>query len=62
MVIALATVAAAWRLETVPGHIPRPKLAITMPVDALPMIPRRRVRPSVVTREHVLTEGARHGN
>ncbi len=42
MVIALATVAARWRLTTVPGHVPRPVRAITMPVDALPMTPTRR--------------------
>jgi cytochrome P450 len=42
MILALATVAARWRLESVPGHQPRPKLAITMPVDSLPMTARRR--------------------
>ncbi|HEV2887536.1 MAG TPA: cytochrome P450 [Jatrophihabitans sp.] len=42
MVISLATVAANWQLESVPGHQPRPKPAITMPVDALPMTATRR--------------------
>jgi cytochrome P450 len=42
MILTLATVAARWRLEPVPGHVPRPKLAVTMPVDSLPMVPRRR--------------------
>jgi cytochrome P450 len=42
MVIALATVAARWRLVPVPGHTPRPKPAITMPVDSLPMTVHRR--------------------
>jgi pentalenene oxygenase len=42
MIILLATVAALWRLVSVPGHEPRPKLAITMPVDALPMTVHRR--------------------
>lgn len=37
MVVTLATIAARWRLVPVPGHTPRPKPAITMPVDALPM-------------------------
>jgi cytochrome P450 len=52
MVITLATIAATWQLVTTPGHVPRPKLAITMPVDALPMTPKRRVQPDVT----------RHGN
>ena len=42
MITVLATVAARWRLAPVPDHQPRPKLAITMPVDALPMVPHRR--------------------
>ena len=42
MIISLATIAARWRLVSVPGHEPRPKLAITMPVDALPMTVHRR--------------------
>jgi len=64
MVITLATVAASWRLEVVPGHVPRPRLAITMPVDALPMIPTRRAQPSAAPREEpiLVAEGARHGN
>lgn len=63
MVIALATVAGAWRLAPVPGHVPRPKLAITMPVDSLPMVPRRRVRPSPSADvDRRLPVGARHGN
>ncbi|GAA5127369.1 cytochrome P450 [Haloechinothrix salitolerans] len=43
MVITLATIATRWRLTSVPGHVPQPKLAITMPVDSLPMIAHRRV-------------------
>jgi cytochrome P450 len=46
MVITLATIAATWQLVTVPGHVPRPKLAITMPVDTLPMTAKRRVQPN----------------
>jgi pentalenene oxygenase len=42
MIIILATIAARWRLLSVPGHTPRPKLAITMPVDSLPMTAHRR--------------------
>ncbi|RLK58081.1 pentalenene oxygenase [Actinokineospora cianjurensis] len=42
MTLTLASIASRWRLEPVPGHTPRPKVALTMPVDALPMIPRRR--------------------
>jgi pentalenene oxygenase len=42
MIIALATVAGRWRLRSVPGHTPKPKLAITMPVDSLPMTVHRR--------------------
>ena len=42
MIISLATVAARWQLVSTPGHQPRPKPAITMPVDSLPMIARRR--------------------
>jgi cytochrome P450 len=42
MIISLATIAARWRLVPVPGHQPRPKPAITMPVDALPMTAHRR--------------------
>jgi pentalenene oxygenase len=45
MIITLATVAASWQLVTA-GHVPRPKPAITMPVDALPMTARRRSHPS----------------
>jgi pentalenene oxygenase len=62
MVIALATVAAAWQLVPVPGHVPRPKLAITMPVDALPMTARHRA-PAVAARlDNQLPVGASHGN
>jgi len=42
MIISLATITAQWRLVSVPGHRPRPKPAITMPLDALPMEVRRR--------------------
>ncbi|MEU6038424.1 cytochrome P450 [Actinomadura sp. NPDC047616] len=42
MIITLATIAARWRLAAVPGHTPRPRPAITMPVDSLPMIAHRR--------------------
>jgi cytochrome P450 len=42
MIISLATIAARWRLVPVPGHEPRPKPALTMPVDALPMTAHRR--------------------
>ncbi|MEN3309330.1 MAG: hypothetical protein V7603_5532 [Micromonosporaceae bacterium] len=42
MVVTLATVAARWRLLSVPGHHPRPKFAFTMPVNALPMTAQRR--------------------
>jgi cytochrome P450 len=42
MIISLATIAARWHLVSVPGHTPRPKPAITMPVDSLPMIAHRR--------------------
>ncbi|GAA3011162.1 cytochrome P450 [Actinokineospora diospyrosa] len=42
MALTLASIAARWRLEPVPGHTPKPKVALTMPVDALPMVPRRR--------------------
>lgn len=42
MVVSLATVAARWRLLSVPGHRPRPKFAFTMPVNALPMTAQRR--------------------
>lgn len=46
LVISLATIAARWRLVPVPGHRVRPKPAITMPVNALPMTAHRRdVRP-----------------
>ncbi|TCO59652.1 cytochrome P450 [Actinocrispum wychmicini] len=46
MTLTLASIAARWRLEPAPGRGPRPKVALTMPVDALPMIPRRRFRPA----------------
>ncbi|MFC9440146.1 cytochrome P450 [Nocardia sp. NPDC057030] len=47
LIIVLATIAARWRLVSVPGHQPRPKPAVTMPVDALPMtVHRRRVQPA----------------
>lgn len=42
MIISLATIVGRWRLVSVPGHRPRPKPAITMPVDALPMTVHRR--------------------
>lgn len=42
MIVALATVAARWRLVPVPGHSPKPKPAVTMPVDSLPMTAHRR--------------------
>ncbi|MFE2756028.1 cytochrome P450 [Actinosynnema sp. NPDC059335] len=46
LVISLATIAARWRLTPVPEHRVRPKPAITMPVNALPMTAHRRdVRP-----------------
>jgi cytochrome P450 len=63
MVITLATVVTAWRLVTVPGHVPQPRLAITMPVDSLPMIARSRGHQSSgcpVNHKHAL--GARNGN
>jgi len=63
MVIGLATIAARWDLTTVPGHVPRPKLAITMPVDSLPMTPPRRVRPDAARQDDQrLPVGARNGN
>jgi cytochrome P450 len=42
MIVLLATITSRWRLVSVPGHQPKPKLAITMPVDSLPMIAHRR--------------------
>lgn len=42
MIVTLATVTARWRLLSVPGHEPRAKPAITMPVDTLPMTSIRR--------------------
>ena len=42
MIVLLATITARWRLVSAPGHQPKPKLAITMPVDSLPMIAHRR--------------------
>jgi cytochrome P450 len=42
MIISLATVAARWRLLSVPGHHPRPKFAFTMPINALPMTAQHR--------------------
>ncbi|MCC8245510.1 cytochrome P450 [Saccharothrix luteola] len=42
LVLSLATIAARWRLVPVPGHRVRPKPAVTMPVNALPMIARSR--------------------
>ena len=42
MIVLLATITARWQLASVPGHQPKPKLAITMPVDSLPMIAHRR--------------------
>jgi len=64
MEIALATVAARWQLATVPGHVPRPVRAITMPVDALPMIPTRRDHASRTFRpdRRPIAAGARHGD
>jgi cytochrome P450 len=62
MVIALATVTAAWRLTPVPGHVPRPKPAITMPVDALPMIATSRAAPRAVRPDpHQVPIGATDG-
>lgn len=64
MVITLATVVTTWQLVTIAGHVPRPKLAITMPVDALPMTPRRRqIQPNSVRHaNHQVPIGARDGN
>lgn len=63
MAIALATIAAAWRLRTLPGHVPEPKLAITMPVDALPMIAHRRAPSRAARPVHDrLAVGATDGN
>ncbi|MGX1777053.1 cytochrome P450 [Nocardia brasiliensis] len=42
LIIVLATIMGRWRLASVPGHQPRPKPAVTMPVDALPMTVHRR--------------------
>ncbi|RJO72511.1 cytochrome P450 [Nocardia panacis] len=42
LTIVLATLTARWRLVPVPGHEPKPKPAMTLPVDALPMTPHRR--------------------
>ncbi|PXX70591.1 pentalenene oxygenase [Nocardia tenerifensis] len=42
LIIVLATIAARRRLVSVPGHQPRPKPAVTMPVDSLPMTVHRR--------------------
>ncbi|MFD0206872.1 MULTISPECIES: cytochrome P450 [Saccharothrix] len=42
LTVSLATIAARWRLVPVPGHRVRPKPAITMPVNALPMIAHSR--------------------
>ncbi|GLZ42760.1 cytochrome P450 [Actinokineospora sp. NBRC 105648] len=42
MTLTLASIASKWRLEPVPGKEPRAKVALTMPVDALWMIPRHR--------------------
>ncbi|MBQ1044340.1 MULTISPECIES: cytochrome P450 [unclassified Micromonospora] len=44
MIVSLASIAARWRLEPVPGHEPKPVPAMTMPVDALPMTARLRTR------------------
>jgi cyclooctat-9-en-7-ol 5-monooxygenase len=43
MIVTLASVTSRWRLVSVPGRVPRPKPAITMPVDALPMTVHRRI-------------------
>jgi pentalenene oxygenase len=45
MTIVLATIAARWRLVPASDRPPQPKLAITMPVDALPMVVKRRDAP-----------------
>ncbi|WP_211239226.1 cytochrome P450 [Actinokineospora inagensis] len=42
MTLTLASVASRWRLTPVPGHTPKPKTALTMPVDSLPMVAHRR--------------------
>ncbi|WP_225732687.1 MULTISPECIES: cytochrome P450 [unclassified Nocardia] len=42
LILVLATIVARWRLVSVPGHQVRPKPAVTMPVDALPMTVHRR--------------------
>ncbi|WP_367127547.1 cytochrome P450 [Saccharothrix sp. HUAS TT1] len=42
LVVSLATIAARWRLVPAPGHRVRPKPAVTMPVNALPMTAHRR--------------------
>jgi cytochrome P450 len=42
MIIVLAAMVGRWRFSTLPGHTPRPKPALTMPVDSLPMVPHRR--------------------
>ncbi|PSL44134.1 pentalenene oxygenase [Saccharothrix carnea] len=42
LTVSLATIAARWRLVPVPGHRVRPKPAVTMPVNALPMIAHSR--------------------
>ena len=63
MVIALATITARWELATVPGHVPAPVPAITMPVDSLPMTPTSRARREAARdhdRRHPV--GARNGN
>ncbi len=62
MTIALATIAAAWRLTTVAGHIPKPLPAITMPVDALPMVVARRAAATAVRRADPIPVGARDGD
>ncbi|WP_067499240.1 cytochrome P450 [Actinoplanes sp. TFC3] len=45
MIIVLAALAGYWQFSAVPGHTPRPKPALTMPVDSLPMVPHRRGGP-----------------
>ncbi|GAA2520135.1 cytochrome P450 [Winogradskya humida] len=42
MIIVLAAMTGRWRFTALPGHTPRPKPALTMPVDSLPMVPHRR--------------------
>ncbi|MFI9005771.1 cytochrome P450 [Actinosynnema sp. NPDC053489] len=63
LVITLATIASRWRLEPVPGHRVRPKPAITLPVNALPMIARGRATapPAVPRLDHPAGRGGARG-